>query len=67
MVLMSLFNIRSWNVHFEQFVSDFSLLIVGGFDLDQILPEHVAKVDPLIENFNLSQRSQYLWISNVST
>ena len=24
-----------------------------------MLPEHVAKVDPLIQNFNLSQRSQY--------
>ena len=34
-------------------------LIVGDFNLDQMLPEHVAKVDPLIQNFNLSQRSQY--------
>ena len=28
-------------------------------NLDQILPEYVAKVDPLIQNFNLSQHSQY--------
>ena len=35
------------------------MLIVGDFNLDQMLPEHVAKVDPLIQNFNLSQRSQY--------
>ena len=35
------------------------MLIVGDFNLDQMLPEHVAKVDPLIQNFNLSQRSRY--------
>ena len=35
------------------------MLIVGDFNLDQMLPEHVAKVNPLIQNFNLSQRSQY--------
>ena len=35
------------------------ILIVGDFNLVQMLPEHVAKVDPLIESFNLSQRSQY--------
>ena len=33
--------------------------IVGDFNLDQILSQNVAKVDPLIQNFNLSQRSQY--------
>ena len=32
------------------------MLIVGGFNLNQILPEHVAKVDPLTQNFNLFQR-----------
>ena len=32
------------------------MLIVGDFNLDQMLPEHVAKVDPLIKNFNLSYR-----------
>ena len=36
-----------------------SILIVGDFNLDQMLPENVAKVDPLIQNFNLSQHSQY--------
>ena len=35
------------------------MLIVGDFNLDQMLPEHAAKVDPLIQNFNLSQRLQY--------
>ena len=35
------------------------MLIVGDFNLDQMLPEHVAKVDPLIQSFNLSQHSQY--------
>ena len=32
------------------------MLIAGDFNLDQMLPEHVAKVDPLIKNFNLSYR-----------
>ena len=35
------------------------MLFVGDFNLDQMLLEHVAKVNPLIQNFNLSQRSQY--------
>ena len=35
------------------------MLIVGDFNLDQVLLEHVAKVNPLIQNFNLSQSSQY--------
>ena len=30
------------------------MLIVGDFNLDQMLPELVAKIDPLIQNFNLS-------------
>ena len=34
------------------------MLIVGDFNHDQMLPEHVTKVDPLIQNFNLSQHSQ---------
>ena len=34
------------------------ILIVGDFNFDQILPENVARVDPLIQNFSLSQRSQ---------
>ena len=36
-----------------------NMLIVDDFNVDQMLPERVAKVDPLIQNFNLSQRSQY--------
>ena len=35
------------------------ILIVGDFNLDQMLPENVARVDPLIQNFDLSQCSQY--------
>ena len=57
--------------HLGSFVGDFislinelptqhRMLIVGDFNLDQMLLEHVAKVNPLIQNFNLSQRSQYL-------
>ena len=34
-------------------------LIVGDFNVDQMLPDNVAKVDHLIQNFNMSQRSQY--------
>ena len=34
------------------------MLIVGDFNLNQMLPEHVAKVDPLTQNFNLFQHSQ---------
>ena len=36
------------------------MLIVGDFNLDQMLPENVAKVDPLIQNFNLSQCSTFI-------
>ena len=35
------------------------IFIVGDFNLDQMLPANVAKVDPLIQNLNLSERSQY--------
>ena len=35
------------------------MLVVEDLNLNQMLPEHVAKVDPLIQTFNLSQRSQY--------
>ena len=44
----------------NQLPTQHRMLIVSDFNLDQMLPEHVAKVDPLIQNFNLSQRSQYL-------
>ena len=57
-------------VLFGTFIDDFILLInelptqhkvliVGDFNLDQMLPENIAKVDSLIQHFNLSQRSQY--------
>ena len=38
-----------------------SMLVAVDFnpDFNQMLPDHVAKVDPLIQNFNLSQCSQY--------
>ena len=32
------------------------ILIVGDFNLDQMMPENVAKFDPLLQNFNLTQR-----------
>ena len=35
------------------------ILIVGDFNLDQMLLENIAKVSPFIQNFNLTQRSQY--------
>lgn len=35
------------------------ILIAGDFNLGQMLPENVAKFDPLIKYFNLSQLSQY--------
>ena len=42
-----------------QLPAQYIMLIAADFNLDQVLPENVAKVDPLIQNFNLSQRSQY--------
>ena len=35
------------------------MFIFDDFNFDQMLPEHIVKVDPLIQNFNLSQWSQY--------
>ena len=35
------------------------ILIDCGFSLDQMLSEHVAKIDPLIESFNLTEHLQY--------
>ena len=35
------------------------VLIVGDFNLDQMLPENIEKLNPIIEHFNLNQRSQY--------
>ena len=34
------------------------ILIVGNFNLDQMLPENVANIAPLIQSCDLSQRSQ---------
>ena len=55
---------------FGAFIDDFILVItelpaqrrifiVGDFNIDQTLPENVAKVDPLIQSFSLSQPSWY--------
>ena len=66
-------NSVSYSWSFCYFIDDFILLInelpiqhriliVGDFNLDLMLPENVVKVDPLIHNCNLSQRSQYYWI-----
>ena len=35
------------------------IFIVGDFNFDQMLLKSVVKVDSLIQNFNLPQRSQY--------
>ena len=35
------------------------ILIVGNLNLDQMLPKNVANIAPLIQSFDLSQRSQY--------
>lgn len=35
------------------------ILIVSNFNLDQMLPDNVAKIAALIQNFNLLQCSQY--------
>ena len=43
----------------NELATQHKMLIVGDFNLDQVLPEHVAKVNLLIQNFNLSQCSQY--------
>ena len=39
--------------------TQYRILIAGDYNLDQTLPENVAKVDPLIQNLTLSQDSQY--------
>ena len=35
------------------------ILVVGDFNLDQMLPDNVANIVTLIQNFKLSQQSQY--------
>ena len=42
------------------------MLIVGNFNLDQMFAEHVAKFNPPIQNFNLSQCSQPALKKNVA-
>ena len=32
---------------------------MGDFNLDQMLPKNVANIAPLVQGFDLSQRSQY--------
>ena len=43
------------------------MLVVGDFNLDQMLLEHVAKVNPLIQNFNLSQHVLFCCHTSVIT
>ena len=43
----------------NELATQHSIVIVSDFNLDQILSENVAKSDPLIQNFNLFQGSQY--------
>ena len=42
-----------------QLPTEYRMLIVGDFNLDQMLHENVEKMNPLIAQFNLHQRSQY--------
>ena len=37
------------------------ILIVCDFTFDQMLPENIANIAPLIQSFDLSQRSQYIY------
>ena len=37
------------------------ILIVGDFTFDQMLPENIANIAPLIQSLDLSQRSQYIY------
>ena len=43
------------------------MLIVDDFNLDLMFPEHVAKVNPLIQNFNLSQHVLFCCHTSVIT
>ena len=51
--------IDDFNLLISELPTQHRMLVVGDFDLDQVLLEHVAKFDPLIQSFNLYQRSQY--------
>ena len=48
-----------FNLLISELPTQHRMLVVGDFDLDQVLLEHVAKFDPLIQSFNLHQCSQY--------
>ena len=39
--------------------TQYRILILGDFNLDQMLPENVKKINPIISQFHLHQRSQY--------
>ena len=43
----------------SQLPTEYRILIVGDFNLDQMLSENVEKINPLITRFKLHQRSQY--------
>ena len=51
--------IDDFNLLVNELSTQHRMLIVGAFNLDQMLPEHIVKVDTLIQNFNLSQRLQH--------
>lgn len=39
---------------------EYKIMIFGDFNLDEMLSENVANVEPLTQSFNLSQCIQYL-------
>lgn len=53
------FFIDDFILFINEMATQHRILIVVDFNLDQMLPKHVAKVDLLIQNLNLSQHSQY--------
>ena len=46
-------------VELTQLPTAYRTLIVGDFNLDQMLCENIEKINPLIAQFNLHQCSQY--------
>ena len=46
-------------IYINELPTQHRMLIVDDFDFDQMLSENIAIVDPQIQNFNFSQRSQY--------
>ena len=60
------FFIDDFILFINEMATQHRILIVVDFNLDQMLPKHVTKVDLVIQNFNLSQRSltvlnSYTW------